>query len=251
MRNLFLLIIILVNSSCFCQVSSTTALRCGSNDKKANEYFQAANFALMTNKLNEARALFIAATRIDSTFCDAWDNLSVVCRRLGQLKDAFIAGLYSLGIDSTNTIAWSNCGYAAFLSNDSKTAITSFDNMQRIIPNDPEGYYGKSLVLYSIDSISDARINIYKAIEKYNLGNTKIGKEVDLLRGFIEYKYGNKIEAQSIFRRVYPKFKDNPELNYFLGICLLENDNNKEKSDIYIKKAIQLGYEIENQSPDK
>ena len=76
----------------------------------------------------------------------------------------------------------------------------------------------------------------------------KIGNEVNLLKGFIEYKSGNKIEAQKIFEKIYSKFNDNPELNYFLGKCFLENENNENKSKKYIEKALKLGYVLETKN---
>ncbi|MCK9617949.1 MAG: hypothetical protein M0R21_08965 [Lentimicrobiaceae bacterium] len=241
-----LIVLIIINIACYGQVSYNVAMRCGSKSEKAMEYFNLANWGLSTNQLNGSKNFYLKAIHEDSLFCDAWDNLSICCRRMGNYEDAFTSGLHSLIIDSTNASAWSNCGYAAFLNNDIYRALTSFDHLQRIIPSDPEGYYGKSMVLYSIDSISEARINIYKADMKYKTSNIRKGPEVDLLKGFIEYKSGNKKLAQTIFEDIYSKFKKNPELNYFLGKCLLENDNNIKKSQKYIDKAIKLGYVMPN-----
>jgi hypothetical protein len=242
MKKLGLIVLIMLDLACFGQVSTNVAVRCGSKNQKAMEYFNLANWGLSTNRLEGSKNLYLKAVREDSLFCDAWDNLSICCRKMGHYKDAFTSGLHSLAIDSTNAIAWTNCGYAAFLSNDIYRALTSFDHLQRIIPNDPEGYYGKSMVLYSIDSISEARNNIYKAEIKYKTGNIRKGSEVDLLKGFIEYKSGNKKEAQAIFEDIYSKFMKNPELNYFLGKCLLENENDKKKSQKYLDRALKLGY---------
>ena len=221
-----------------------TSIICGTQNAKAQQYFDAGNFGLETNNLKEAKSFFMASVRLDSTFCDAWDNLSVCCRKMGLYQDSFIAGLHSVMIDSTNPVAWLNCGYATFLSNDIIRALTSFDHLQRIIPNNPEGYYGKSMVLYSIDSIPDARANICKAEQSYRTNNIPMGPEVYLLKGFIEYKSGNKVAAQTIFENVYSKFKDNAELNYLLGRCILENENNLKKSKKYIDKAKSLGYVV-------
>jgi tetratricopeptide (TPR) repeat protein len=220
----------------------TTGLRCGTENQKAKEYFESGNFGLQINKLTEARKLFYAAVQTDSLFCDAWDNLSIVCRRLGQYEDAFAASLHSLVIDSTNGVAWANCGYASFLAGDIYRALTSFNHAQRIIPDDPEGYYGKSMILYSIDSIEQARKNILKAKELYAIKGMKIGKEVDLLHGFIEYKYGLLNNAQLLFQKVYSDNRENAELNYYLGQCILINENDTRKAQKYIYRAKILGY---------
>ena len=227
---------------CYGQVSIKTNLHCGTGNKKALEYFESGNFGIQTNRLETAAKLFLGAISLDSTFCDAWDNLAVCYKKMGRYEDAFNASLYSLMIDSTNVVAWSNCGSAAFLQNDIYKALMSYDHLKRIIPNSPEGYYGKSLVLYSIDSIAEARDNIVVAEQIYKNNKIKIGKEVYLLKGFIEFKAGNKHEAQDLFEKVYSSFKNNSELNYFLGICLLENNNDVKKSQKYIDRAIQLGY---------
>lgn len=245
MRKLLVITLLLISWTCFSQVSSKTSLHCGTQNKKAREYFDSGNFGLENNLLRQAKAFFIASVKLDSTFCDAWDNLSVCCRRMEQYDEAFISGLHSVMIDSTNAVAWLNCGYATFLSNDIYESLTSFDHLQRIIPNNPEGYYGKSMVLYSIDSISEAHINISKALQMYKKGNLNVGKEVFLLKGFIEYRNGNKKEAQDIFEDIYSKYKDNAELNYFLGQCLLENENDIKKANKYFDRAKALGYAID------
>ncbi|NCA76257.1 MAG: tetratricopeptide repeat protein [Alphaproteobacteria bacterium] len=224
---------------------------CKTKNKKALEFFNIGNSYLESNKLSDARLFLYAAVKLDSNFCDAWDNLSVCCRRMGQYKDAFNSGIHSVLIDSTNPTAWLNCGTAAFLSNNINLALYLFDHMQHIIPNDPEGYYGKSLVLYSIDSISEARINISQAEQCYKSNNTPIGPDVYLLYGFIEYKNGNKKEAQKYFKKIYSKFRNNPELNYFYGMCLMENENDIKKYKKYLDKAKALGYTEENENVQK
>jgi tetratricopeptide (TPR) repeat protein len=198
------------------------------------------------NWLVDAEKLFYAATRQDTLFCDAWDHLSISCRRQGHYKDDFFAGINSLIIDSTNVVAWTNCGYAALLNGSMDDAITSFEHLQRIIPDNPEGYYGLSMVLYSINEIKNARDNILLAKQKYKLGNIQIGSEVDLLHGFIEYKYGDLESAQQLFEKVYPKFKKNADLNYFLGDCIMVNEKNPKKAKSYKDKAIRFGYKEED-----
>ncbi len=220
----------------------TTGMRCGTTNPKAKEYFESGNFGLQINKLIKARQLFYAATQVDSLFCDAWDNLSIVYRRLGQYENAFTAGMHSLVIDSINIVAWSNCGYASFLAGDNYRALTSFSHAQRIIPDDPEGYYGMSMVLYSMDSIERARTNILKARDLYDKKRINIGQEVDLLHGFIEFKYGALGNAQKLLQKVYSANKENAELNYYLGQCYLINEKDPKKAQKYIERAKVLGY---------
>jgi tetratricopeptide (TPR) repeat protein len=251
MRKLVFLILILINLITVAQVSSKTKMWCGTEDKKARDYFKSGNFGLDNNLLKQSKALFIAAVNIDPNFCDALDNLSVCCKRMGLYEEAFNAGLHSVMIDSTNPVAWMNCGYAAYLDTDIYRALTSFDHLQRIIPNNPEGYYGKSMVLFTIDSISEARINIIKAEQCYKSNSIRKGPEVDLLKGFIEFKSGNKKEAQKIFEKIYSKFTDNPELNFYLGKCILENENDPRRSQYYIARAETLGYVVENETVKK
>jgi tetratricopeptide (TPR) repeat protein len=219
-------------------------MRCGTKDKQARQYFKSANFGMDNHLYKQSKAMFMAAVKLDPGFCDAWDNLSVCCRRMGEYQDAFNAGLHSVMIDSTNSVAWSNCGYSAYLNNDIYKALTSFDHLQHIVPSDPEGYYGKSMVLYAIDSIPGARINIYMAEQCYKAHDEGRKPEVELLKGFIEYKSGNKKIAQKIFEKIYSKFKENAELNYFLGQCLLENGGpqNLNLAHYYLERAETLGY---------
>ena len=202
------------------------------------ELFNTANFGLQTNRLEAAKRMYWAAINKDSTFCDAWDNLSICYRKLGDYKRAFNASLYSLTIDSVNAAAWSNCGYAAFLDNDIYRALMSFTHLQRIIPDDPEGYYGKAFILYAIDSISEAKKNILTANKIYKTPPS----EAILLQGFIEYKNGDLPKAQSLFERVYSKYRKNAELNYYLGKCYMKNEKNQKKANKFEQKAIAFGY---------
>lgn len=246
MKGFYLSIILFVNCwAGLSQVSLKTSMICGTQNKKARQYFESGNYGLQINKLSEAKTFYIAAVRLDSNFCDAWDNLSVCCRRMGNYQDAFIAALHSVMIDSTNPVAWLNSGYASFLSDNMQISLLSFDHMQRIIPDDPEGYYGKSMVLYSMDSIHEARLNLDQAEKLYKNKNIRIGSEVYLLRGFIAYKCGDKIEAQKIFKKIYSKFQENAELNFYYGTCILENENDQDKSQKYFDRAKKLGYIVE------
>jgi tetratricopeptide (TPR) repeat protein len=247
MRKIVLIILILLNLSSFAQVSSKTKMRCKTRNKEARKYYNSGTFGMDNHLLKQSRILFMNAVKIDPNFCDAWDNLSICCRRMGLYDEAFNAGMHSALIDSTNPISWMNCGYASYLNNDIYKALTSFDYLQHFDPNNPEGFYGKSMVLYSIDSISEARINIYKAEQCYMASGIKKGPEVDLMKGFIEFKSGNIKEAQKIFEKIYSKFEENADLNYFLGICVLENDNNLNNSKYYINRAKLLGYNIEGE----
>ena len=61
-----------------------------------------------------------------------------------------------------------------------------------------------------------------------------------------EYKSGNKKNAQEIFEYIYPKYKKNAELNYFLGKCILENEHDIKKSQKYLDRAKALGYLTDN-----
>jgi tetratricopeptide (TPR) repeat protein len=246
MKETVIIFLIFIEFACFSQVSIQTEIKCGTQSKRAQEFFDAGNAGLGLNKLIEAKKLFYAATREDSLFCDAWDHMSICCRRLGHYKDAFTAGINSLVIDSTNAVAWTNCGYAAYLDGEIENALISFEHLKRILPENPEGYYGMSMVLYSINELGDALDNIILAKEKYLTNNIHYGQEVDLLHGFIEYKFGNLMEAQKLFQKVYIKFKNNAELNYYLSECILVNENNIKKSNKYKNKAIMLGYNPEN-----
>jgi len=246
MKAIVTIIFIFIEFACFSQVTIQTGIKCGTRNKKAQELFDAGNAGLSLNRLKEAEKLFYAATREDSMFCDAWDHLSTCCKRMGHYKDAFWAGINSLVIDSTNAVAWTNCGYAAFLDGEMDDAITSFEHMKSIIPENPEGYYGLSMVLYSINELRDALDNILLAKEKYITSKIHYGQEVDLLHGFIEYKYGNLMEAQKLFQKIYIKFRNNAELNYYLAECILVNENNAKKSNKYRNKALMLGYSPEN-----
>ena len=248
MKKTVLLILILSNLISFAQVSSKTKMWCGTDNKQARKYFESANYGLDNHLYKQSKAMYMAAVQLDPNFCDAWDNLSVCCKRMGLYEEAFNAGIHSVMVDSTNPVAWMNCGYASLLNNDLYKALTSFDHLQRIIPDNPEGYYGKSLILYSIDSIAEARINFYKAEQCYKASGIKKGPEVDLLKGFIEFRSGNKKEAQKIFEKIYSKFTDNAELNFYLGKCILENENDSRRSQYYIARAETLGYVKENET---
>jgi tetratricopeptide (TPR) repeat protein len=248
MRTFTIGFFLLLSYYCFGQVSVVMGLHCGTKNQKALEYFNSANFGMQTNRLKAAALIYTSAIKLDSTFCDAWDNLAVCFRKLGLYNEAFRASVHSLMIDSTNVTAWANCGNIALLQNDIPKALKSYDNLQRIVPGNPEGYYGKSLALYSIDSLVEAKNNFVKAEQAYKTNHLKIGNEVYLIKGFIEFKTGNKIEAQRIFEKIYSNFKDNPELNYFLGKCVLENENDGKKSQKYIDKALKLGYVIETKT---
>ena len=156
-------IFIILGISVSAQVSKQISFHHGTHNSETIKMFNSANWGMQTNRLEDAKQMFLKVVEIDSTFCDAWDNLSVCCRKLGQYDEAFYASMHSITINSINATAWINCGYSAFLGGNIEISLKSFDNLQQIIPGNPEGYYGKSFVLYAIDSIASAKENIRKS----------------------------------------------------------------------------------------
>ncbi|MCF8373479.1 MAG: hypothetical protein K9H64_17805 [Bacteroidales bacterium] len=242
---LIILGLLLIGNSTICQVQCKTQVHCKSVNKEAIEAFNWGVVSMSHNDIDIAMKFFLGAMRKDTFFCDAYDNLAHCFKLKGDYKSASKLYLMSMKIDTSNPVPYINLASIHNLIGNYDKSKEIYETMIDNLPENPEGYYGLSFSLHSLGNYELAYEMINKSIDCSEKRHLEIGKEVQLLKGIIYFDYGKMEEAKEILLGVNKEFKNDPNLNYYLGKCFLLIDNDIKTAKKYIKKAKRWGYVVD------
>jgi tetratricopeptide (TPR) repeat protein len=113
----------------------------------ARENYNRGNVAMNSGDFEEARKLFTLAIEEFRWYPDAFDNLGVVERRMGQTDQALACYARSLDIDPAGEIALRNTIAALADKGDLSGALAATANLEKILPQNPEGPFWRGLLL--------------------------------------------------------------------------------------------------------
>jgi tetratricopeptide (TPR) repeat protein len=105
------------------------------------------NVAINSGDFEQARKLFNLAIEEFRWYPDALDNLGLVERRMGQTDQALACYARSLDIDPAGEIALRNTIAALADKGDLSGALAGTGNLEKILPQDPEGPFWRGLLL--------------------------------------------------------------------------------------------------------
>lgn len=153
---------------------------------------------------------FRKAIEIDAKFAFAWDNLGVSYRKTNQYEEAILAYKKSLEINPDGRMPLMNIAVTYNLKKEYAEAIKYYNKFISLYKDDPEGYYGLGLILYTNNKVEEGLDHLIRAYTIYTAQNSpyradaakKIGymyndlKNQDKLDTFnkIAMKYNLKIE---------------------------------------------------------
>ena len=164
------------------------------------------------NDYENAILKFKKATKIDHKFAFAWDNLGVSYRITNQHEKAIDAYNKSLNINPKGRLPLLNIAVAYNLDKDYKQAIKYYKKFINNYEDDPEGYYGLGLILYTNDKQEEGLDNLIHAYTIYTAQNSPYGSDAAKKIGFM-YNDLKSQDKQDIFNRIASKYNLSVESN--------------------------------------
>ena len=213
MKNLFnlknLVIIVFLFSAIvsFCQskkerkvetVGLTTGMYNSSESKEALKFYEEAADKEKADDLNGAIKLYKKALKEDPNFVEAYDNIGVCYRRIGDLKNAIANYNKSIELYPKGTMAHMNLGVIYGIQKEYDKAIAEYEILQKIEPDDPEGYYGTITPYLMKTDYKSAITNATKTLEIYEATNSQYLSDAKYFLG-ISYYYDNDYPKAKIY----------------------------------------------------
>ncbi len=148
---------------------------------------------------------FKKAIEIDPNFAFSWDNLGVSYRKSNQYEEAIEAYKKSLEINPEGRMPLMNIAVTYNLKKEFDLAIIYYNKFISIYGNDPEGYYGLGLILYTNNLQKDGLDNLIHAYTIYAAQNSPYRADAAKKIGYMynDLKNNDKIE---VFNKVASKY---------------------------------------------
>ncbi|MEN8185712.1 MAG: tetratricopeptide repeat protein [Bacteroidota bacterium] len=164
------------------------------------------------NDYQNAINKFTKAIEIDPNFAFAWDNLGISYRNTNQYEKAIDAYERSLEINPKGKMPLINIAVTYNLTKEYKKAIKYYQKYTSLYPNDPEGYYGLGLILYTNSKKEEGLDNMVHAYTIYTSQKSPYRADA---AGKIGYMYNDlkKDGKQDFFKKVSEKYNLKFEIN--------------------------------------
>ncbi|MCA0932410.1 tetratricopeptide repeat protein [Lutimonas saemankumensis] len=148
---------------------------------------------------------FSKAVDIDPMFAFAWDNLGISYRKNKQYEQAINAYLKSLEIYPEGRLPLLNIAITYNLNQQYEKAVVYYEKFIEIYTDDPEGYYGLGLILYTQDQEEAGLDNLIRAYTIYTNQNSPYRADAAKKIGYMykDLKNQNKLD---IFHKVADKY---------------------------------------------
>lgn len=153
--------------------------------------------------------LYKKALEADDKFVEAYDNMGVAYRKMGDLENAKKAYKKSIDLYPQGNLAHQNLGLIYWIEKNYKAALEEYEIVQKNDSTDAEGYYGTIQIYFALKDYKSAIKSASKTLEIYEATNS-------------------------------PYLSD---AQYFLGVAYYY-DGDKNKSKIYIQQAKKAGVKI-------
>jgi tetratricopeptide (TPR) repeat protein len=181
-----------------------TGMYSGSESKTAMKYYTEAAEKDKAEDFKGAIKLYEKAIKEDPKFIEAYDNMAVCYRRLGDFKNAIENYNKSIELYPNGIMAHENLGVIYGIQKKYKEAIAEYEVVQKIDPEDPEGYYGTINNYLNLKDYKSAIKNATKTLEIYEATNSKFLYEAQYLLG-LSYYYDNDMENAKTYIQLAQK----------------------------------------------
>jgi len=148
---------------------------------------------------------FKKAIEIDPNFAFSWDNLGVCYRKSNQYEKAIEAYKKSLEINPEGRMPLMNIAVTYNLKKEFEEAIVYYNKFISIYKDDPEGYYGLGLILYTNNKQEEGLASLIQAYTIYSAQNSPYRADAAKKIGYMynDLKNNDKLE---IFNKVAAKY---------------------------------------------
>lgn len=148
---------------------------------------------------------FQKAVDIDPNFAFAWDNMGISYRKNQEYDKAIAAYQKSLEIYAQGRLPLLNISITYNLNKDYEQAIIYYKKFISIYSEDPEGYYGLGLILYTQDQQEAGLDNLVRAYTIYTSQNSPYRADAAKKIGYM-YKDLKNQDKLEVFNRVADKY---------------------------------------------
>ncbi len=148
---------------------------------------------------------FKKAIEIDPNFAFSWDNLGVCYRKSNQYEEAIDAYKKSLEINPEGRMPLMNIAVTYNLKKEFDEAIVYYNKFISIYNDDPEGYYGLGLILYTNNQQEEGLDNLIHAYTIYSAQNSPYRADAAKKIGYMynDLKNNGKLD---VFNKVATKY---------------------------------------------
>lgn len=157
------------------------------------------------NDFDSAILKFRKAIEIDPNFAFAWDNLGVSYRKTNQYDEAIEAYKKSLEINPNGRLPLMNIAVTYNLNKEFEAAINYYNKFIDIYPDDPEGYYGLGLILYTNNQQEEGLDNLIHAYTIYTAQNSPYRADAAKKIGYMYNDLKNQ-DKMEVFNKVASKY---------------------------------------------
>lgn len=214
---------------------------CPTDNKEAMRLFNKATG--IHHKPAQAKILYQKAIALDPGYCDAMDNLGVLYRHDGNLKEAESWYRKSIEKNARNPVPHINIGIIHLMRGENDKALGEYNKVIEIEPDNPEGYYSTGTALFNMGRYQEAIAPLEKARELYSATQTVLIGHADYMLGMSNAGAGHWDKSREYLLRVYPIFEKDPMINFTLGLSY--NTDGFEDLEIaknYLKRSMELGH---------
>ena len=148
---------------------------------------------------------FTKAVQIDPNFAFAWDNLGISYRKNKQYDQAIASYLKSLEIYPEGRLPLLNIAITYNLNQQYNEAVTYYSKFIEIYSDDPEGYYGLGLILYTQDQEEAGLDHLIRAYTIYTSQNSPYRADAAKKIGYM-YKDLKNQDKLEVFNKVADKY---------------------------------------------
>jgi tetratricopeptide (TPR) repeat protein len=136
------------------------------------------------------------AIGLDSGFVDAYDNCGIAYRHLDMLDSAVWCYTRSIKKYPKGKLSHMNLAVAYSLQKKYDEALSEYDILQTIDPNDPESYYGKAHIYLLANNPDKALPEAEKSLKLYQKYSPDLVGDAEAQIGLCYYFKGDKKNAK-------------------------------------------------------
>ena len=166
-------------------------------NKEALEFYSEGSEKFKEQNYKAAIKLFEKAVEKDPKFVEAYDDMGVSYRKLGDLKNAIKNYDKSIELYPDGIMAHQNLGLIYSIQKEYKKAIEEYEKSQKINPEDPEGYYGTINIYLQLGEYKNAIKSATKTMEIYEATNNPYLSDAQYILGLSYYYDKDKKNAKT------------------------------------------------------
>jgi len=220
-------------------ISTRTDMYDGSDNAKANAYYDKAVNLADSKKYKASTKLYIKAIKEDPNFIEAYDNLGRVYRVMGDYDKAIYYYKKSIELFPKGNMAHQNLAVVYGIQKNYKGAIEEYEFMVQNDPENVEGYFGLANSYMMLSKFDNALENAEVALDIYKNEQSQHLADGYYMVGLISYFNEDDDKAKenlSLAKEHGMVLNSKLEKKYFsLDVDLNKKEDYKNSEDKFIE----------------